>query len=157
MKLSIRSVDITGILAGLETVAEHSSDVVRTMTYESAVAVRESAKAFVNDETGKLRNNLYVAYSPEESVEGVQTYAVSWRKKAAPHGHLLEFGHWQTHAAYKGKDGEWYSSKVALVNPKWIPAKPFLRPGYDSVAMQIPDIARAAGAKKYAELQRGDT
>ena len=155
MKLNIRSVDITGILAGLEGVAENSSDVVRTMTYESAVAVRDSAKAFVNDYTGKLRSNVYVAYSPEESINGIQIYAVSWRKKAAPHGHLLEFGHWQTRAAYKGQDGEWYSRKVKLEKPKWVPAKPFLRPGYDAVAMHIPDIARAAGEKKYAELQGG--
>ncbi|WP_050808629.1 HK97-gp10 family putative phage morphogenesis protein [Collimonas fungivorans] len=63
--------------------------------------------------TGNLESSIYRVYSPERSSETQKTYRISWNKKKAPHGHLLEFG--TSHAA----------------------AKPFLRPAFDKVDQAI--------------------
>jgi HK97 gp10 family phage protein len=42
--------------------------------------------------TGKLRDSIYRVYSKRKSVNARQVYQISWNKKKAPHGHLLEFG-----------------------------------------------------------------
>lgn len=59
--------------------------------------------------TGNLSSSIYRVYSPERSPNGVKAYKVSWNKRTAPHGHLLEFG----------------TSRA--------PAKPFIRPAFDRV------------------------
>lgn len=59
--------------------------------------------------TGKLSSSIYWAYSPERSSDEQKTYRISWNKRTAPHGHLLEFG----------------TSRA--------PAHPFLRPAFSRV------------------------
>lgn len=66
---------------------------------------------------GALKAALYRAYSREKGSPISKAYVVSWNGRKAPHGHLVEFGHWQTMAWGK-----------VLKNPKWVPAHPFLRP-----------------------------
>ena len=60
-------------------------------------------------QSGKLRDAIYQAYIEKESSYLRATYRISWNKKAAPHGHLIENG----------------TSRMA--------ARPFLRPSYDAV------------------------
>ncbi len=59
--------------------------------------------------TGLLQSAIYRVYSPEKSGDAVKTYRVSWNKKKAPHGHLIEFG----------------TSRS--------PAYPFIRPSFDRI------------------------
>lgn len=42
--------------------------------------------------TGNLAAAIYRVYSPERSSSDQKTYRVSWNKKKAPHGYLIEFG-----------------------------------------------------------------
>ena len=42
--------------------------------------------------TGNLAGSVYRANVPEQTSGEKVTYRVSWNKKKAPHGHLLEFG-----------------------------------------------------------------
>lgn len=63
--------------------------------------------------TGNLERSIYRVYSPEASSAERKTYKISWNKRTAPHGHLLEFG----------------TSRAA--------AKPFLRPAFDHVGRAI--------------------
>lgn len=58
---------------------------------------------------GLLAQSIYKAYDEKKSNTQTAVYEVSWNKRKAPHGHLVEFG----------------TSK----NPK----HPFLRPAYDAV------------------------
>jgi hypothetical protein len=67
---------------------------------------------------GALKNSIYLAYSPEQSTDGVVLYKVSWNAKEAPHGHLIEFGHM---LILKGR------------YVKMVPPYPFLRPAYEAV------------------------
>lgn len=93
---------------------------------------------------GLLRSSIYLAYREGVSNKSVVVYSVTWNSKTAPHGHLAEFGHWQTHAAYKGADGEWHRG-AKLAQPKWVAAHPFLRPTIDA----------AGGRAKAAMIERG--
>ncbi len=98
---------------------------------------------------------IYLAYSDNRSIpeQGFASYSVTWNKSKAPHGHLIEFGHWQTHATYKGKDGKWYSDpKKPLANPKWVSAYPFLRPTYDAMSQIALQAALSRGRERLGEI-----
>jgi HK97 gp10 family phage protein len=66
--------------------------------------------------TGTLDRSIYRTLSADRSDPDKAVYHVSWNKRTAPHGHLLEFG----------------TSRM--------PAKPFIRPAM----AQLPEASRAA-------------
>ena len=88
-----------------------------SVIYEAA---RTNAQA--NKKTGLLQDSIYRVYSPEKSGDESKLYRISWNKKKAPHGHLIEFG----------------TSRA--------PAYPFMRPAFDRV-----DEAIKAGKARMAE------
>lgn len=83
-----------------------------------------AAEAGVRVGTGNLYRSIYQAHSDDKSINGKQAYVISWRtgrvKKdkrdqqvqggltIAPHGHLVEFGHWRKYKVYK-RGGRWYT------------------------------------------------
>jgi len=78
--------------------------------------------------TGNLFDAIYWAYSPEKSTDSQKTYRVSWNKRKAPHGHLIEFG----------------TSRA--------PAHPFLRPAFSRVNEAI-----RIGKERMAERMASET
>lgn len=121
----------------------------RRMAVEGGVLLRDAAKSnammAANKEgepvTGLLASAIILAQDKRNTTGTVFVYNVAWDSKRAPHGHLIEFGHWQTHVVYKADNGQWYTRKdMKLETPKWIPARPFLGPTMDSygnVAMRV--------------------
>lgn len=85
---------------------------------DEAIAQAEKSK-----DTGTLQASIYRVYAKERSSSVRKLYRISWNRKKAPHGHLVEFG----------------TSKMA--------AKPFLRPAYDRVGAAI-----EAGRERMAEV-----
>lgn len=81
-----------------------------------------------NKKSGLLQSAIYRAYSPEKSGDNLKTYRISWNKRKAPHGHLIEFG----------------TAKS--------PAYPFLRPSLSKVPAAI-EAGKARMAAKLAELE----
>lgn len=75
--------------------------------------------------TGMLQSSIYLVYSKEKSSATRKTYRISWNKRKAPHGHLIEFG----------------TARA--------PAHPFLRPAFDRVAEAI-----EKGKERMAERMR---
>lgn len=125
----------------------------RSMAVAGGQILRDEAKQRVPVKDGLLRDAIYLAFREAQSTSRQAVYAVSWNSKKAPHGHLIEFGHWQTHVTFIGKDGHWHSDpNQLLANPKWIAAQPFLRPALDGGAA----LARAAmlkhGRERLSEL-----
>ncbi len=57
-----------------------------------AVVIYDEARARVPVRTGLLQSAIYRTYSKERSTDDLKTYRISWNKKKAPHGHLIEFG-----------------------------------------------------------------
>jgi HK97 gp10 family phage protein len=80
---------------------------------------------------GQLRDAIYHAFQ-DSSTEDLKVYRISWNKRKAPHGHLIEFGHWLVEGSKK-------------VGPqrriKWVPANPFMRRTYDSQSTRAVDAA----------------
>jgi len=128
----------------------------RSMAVAAGTVFRDEAKARAPlGPTGNLREAIYLAFSEDRSIPeaGYAVYSVTWNKSKAPHGHLVEFGHWQTHATYQGSDGQWYSDpKRPLANPKWVPAYPFLRPAYDAMAQIALRAAMERGEERLGEI-----
>lgn len=145
--------DVRGILDGLGKLS--SPDTLESLSRSMCVAggkvFRDEAKALapIGNESesiapGTLKASIYLAYK-DRSTQMEPVYSVTWNSAHAPHGHLVEFGHWQPYKVYKGTNGEWYTSNVLRDSPKWIAAEPFLRPAYESMK----------GVAKTAMLQRG--
>lgn len=83
----------TGLEAAMEKYAEHlKTSVVRAGTQAAAQEFYDEARVQVPVKSGKLRSAIYQVYSESNSGDGKATYHISWNKKQAPHGHLIEFG-----------------------------------------------------------------
>lgn len=136
--------DVSGWTAALDRlIGPARESLARSMAVAGGQVLRDEAKARAPVKSGALRDAIYLAFQDALSTPREIHYGVSWNATEAPHGHLEEFGHWQTRAAYE-KDGKWYSGAL-LANPKWVPAHPFLRPAYDA----------ALGRAKAAMVERG--
>jgi len=97
--------------------------------------------------TGKLQQAVFRAYSFKSSSTTKKTYRVGWRYQDAPHAKFIEFGYWQRYQVVKLPDGDWITLKdQKLASPKWIPAKPFLRPAFGHIQQAI-----TAGKARMAE------
>ena len=156
--------DFSSALAGLDRLAGAARvSLARSMAVAGGQVLRDEAKLLAPVGTeeggsiapGALRDSIYLAYKQNKSSDHQEVYSVSWNAKKAPHGHLLEFGHWQPYVVAKikgGYGGGYYSTKVKKETPTWTPAHPFLRPALDSAS----DRARAAmierGRQRLPEL-----
>lgn len=89
---------------------------------------------------GALKKSIYQAYSTDHSSDVLATYHVSWNARKAPHGHLIENGHW-TKAV--GKHGP--------LKPRWVPAHPFIRSSYDAVNGRAENASSAVLDKGLAQ------
>ena len=113
--------------AALVRLEQALPDVTRPAAQAGAQVLYDEVKARVPVHTGTLAAAIYQAYSPEESQDGVQQYHVSWNKRKAPHGHLVEFG----------------TSRA--------PAHPFLRPAYDAASAAALQAAEQTLHQKLSE------
>lgn len=138
----------------------------RSMAVAGGQVLRDEAKllAPVGSEEGgsiypgALRDAIYLAYKHHRSTGNQQVYSVSWNAKKAPHGHLLEFGHWQPYVVAKipgGYGGGYYSTKVKKDTPTWTSAHPFLRPALDSAGARAMDAMIRRGRQRLPELLAG--
>jgi HK97 gp10 family phage protein len=91
-----------------------------------AKVVYDEAQNKVPVKTGLLKSSIYRVYSKDRSTDQKKTYQISWNKKKAPHGHLVEFG----------------TSRAA--------AHPFIRPAFDHIQEAIA-AGKEAMAKKLTE------
>ena len=95
---------------GLDKLAEKIQEkVLFSGVAAMAKVIYEAVLPNVPVKSGLLKSAIYRVYSPERSTGQRKTYRVSWNKKKAPHGHLVEFG----------------TSRA--------PAHPFIRPAFDRV------------------------
>ena len=149
--------DTRGAIAGLDRLGgELAMHLARSMVVAGGKVLRDEAILFAPEDSGLLKSSIYLAFKDDRSMKDNVTYSITWNAKKAPHGHLLEFGHWQYYAAYKGADGEWYTNKNApLDQPRWIPAHPFLRPAIDSAGDRAQQAMITRGRERLPELLQG--
>lgn len=121
----------------------------RAPIFDGSKALKGGANVARPPRPGLLRDAIYLAYSESRSLPqtGVATYSVTWNSAKAPHGHLLEFGHWRMNVIRGG-----YPRTERLENPKWVPAHPFLRPAYDAVINIAIQAGLDRGRERMAEI-----
>lgn len=119
---------------------------------------RMAANAEGNDTRGLLASAIYLQYDDSSDPKTHFTYKISWNAKIAPHGHLIEFGHWMTHKVYKDATGHWWTLKdQPLAAPKWVPARPFLRPTWDSYSKTAIRVTFQRMEREFPILMREHT
>lgn len=114
--------------------------------------MRDHAKEYAPVKDGVLRNAIYLAYRDAYSDDTKVTYSISWNASKAPHGHLIEFGHWQPFVTTLLKDGTWVTTHVRLKEPVWVAAHPFLRPALTGSAVEAHDAMLARGRVRLPQL-----
>lgn len=142
--------------------------VVRDEAKERAPLLQPDQIGVDNQRPGLLKESIYLAYDGRRSVLNKQTvYTVSWNSKKAPHGHLVEFGHWMSYQWARLPSGQYYTpistpagkkaraKGIPLANGGFqIVARPFLGPAFDAKLPLLNGIASKAGKAKFEELSK---
>lgn len=149
--------DASGVLAGLDKLSGPvATHLARSMAVAGGQVLRDEAKLLAPVDSGLLKSAIYLAFKDARSSQDSVTYSVTWNAKKAPHGHLLEFGHWQYYVSFIGSDGEWRTDKSKpLARPRWVPAHPFLRPALDSAGPRAQQAMIDRGRVRLPELLAG--
>ena len=129
----------------------------RSMAVAGGKVLRDEAKVQAPMESGRLKGSIYLAFKDGESTDKQVVYAVSWNARVAPHGHLIEFGHWQPYVVVQTASGEWITTNRKRATPKWIAAKPFLRPAFDVAHKTAQAAMVERGRQRLPELLAGAT
>jgi hypothetical protein len=182
--------NLEAINAALDFYVDRAQEAVRPSAYAMAKVLynetrnnvdRIVGQSLYGEPRGVLKDSIYHVFSKDNSTTdngGMRAvYHVSWNhaKNKAPHGHLVEFGHWMPYLTrLSRRTGQYYTvvkpSKLAEYRakyqgrtvppelrdeffvrrpggPKWIQARPFLR----STMSRFPD-ALAAGRERFAQF-----
>jgi len=169
--------DDTALQAKLNALQEKLQEAVRPSAQAGAQVFYDEVKsnvAALGTKTGNLNKSIYQVFAERFSGAAYATYYVSWNRKKAQHGHLVEYGHIQRYKAYIGSDGNWYTAVragmrgqpapnrkapqsvkdayyVPLSSPRQIAAQAFIRPAYESKKR----TALKASKAKFLELAKG--
>ena len=155
--------DVAEVFAGLDRLGAAKERVARAMGVAMGQAVRDEAKLRVSIgelfdgalTPGLLRDAIYLAYDKRRNVLNPDRfrYVVSWNSKKAPHGHLVEFGHWMPYLYATDKQGHYWTPKPHQPQrqPFWVAARPFLGPAFDSKYGSLFAIGSAAARAAFTE------
>ena len=151
------SFDTSGWATGLDRLLGPARvSLARSMAVAGGEVLRDEAKARVNTHNGVLDAAMYLAFRERYSTDQEVRYAVTWNKRKAPHGHLVEFGHWQIYPVIKKPDGTYVTDKRRkLAIPKWVSAYPFLRPAYEAGSARAQAAMIQRGRQRLPELLAG--
>lgn len=130
--------------AGLDKLTgDNLAGIIRGGGNAMSEVFQQEAQARVRVKTGTLRNSIYRAYSERRSTPTHAVYEVSWNPRKAPHGHLIENGHWLVRGGKLKKGGK---------RVRWIPAQPFVRPAYEARKQAAARAAIERMRVKFSEL-----
>lgn len=105
---STLSVDTSGFESLLNDLGVAAEEAVRPAAQAGAQVLYDAVKGNVSRigrVSGNLAASIYQAYSQTNSGPLTATYHVSWNHTKAPHGGLVEFGHWQRYQIVRTKGG----------------------------------------------------
>ena len=143
--------DVSSVFKGLDRLAEQKTSLARSMAVAAGKVIRDEAKVRAPVESGRLRESIYLAYQDGKSTQDRVVYRVSWNSQTAPHGHLIEFGHWRKNAVYVGTDGQWHG-RHHRIQAHWVAAHPFLRPAIEATRERAQEAMLTRGRERFAEL-----
>ena len=149
------SMDTTGLMQWLNELEAEAQAAVRPAAQAGAQVLYDEVKrnvARLKRKTGNLERAIYQAFGPDNSAEGRVTYHVSWNRRKAPHGHLVEFGHLQRYEVSFDPNTKRFTTHKdrPLPAPKQIAAKPFVRPAM----AKFPQALEAAKEELFKRLDQ---
>lgn len=115
--------------------------------YQGAPITRKNG---VKTTPGQLRDAIYHVYADRMSTDQHAVYQVSWNARKAPHGHLVEYGHWRVNKIVKTPTG-WAATKERLATPVRVPAVGFMRRAGDRAQAAV-EAMRKRAAEKIGEV-----
>ncbi|WP_086925406.1 HK97 gp10 family phage protein [Variovorax sp. JS1663] len=142
--------NVTESLAALE--AGIKEKVLRSAARAGALVFYTEMRQRVPVKSGELFQSIYHYHDDKGSTPNRQTYFVGPNKSKAPHWHQVEFGHWQVNVVVKLPNGRLAATKERLATPKWIPAKPYVRPTWDAKKQAAVTAARLRMGERLKEL-----
>lgn len=151
------SFDADNLFKAIDKLADDGYKVARSMGVAAGVVLRDEAKTNVGVHTGKLRSAIYVAFDEKTSTANRIRYNVSWNNAKAPHGHLVEFGHWRTNVVIQLPNGQWHTTKEKLAEPVKVKPVAFLRRAHDTMQPHLFRVAVTAGQRRLRDLLNGGT
>ena len=104
----ISPVDLSGLESLFEELGDVADEVARPAAQAAAQVFYNEAKSNVTRikrVSGNLADAIYQVFSQDNSGPGIATYHISWNAGKAPHGGLVEYGHWQRYVVVNTKKG----------------------------------------------------
>jgi hypothetical protein len=104
----VEPIDLSGIESLFDELGDAAEAAARPGAQAAAQVIHDAAKtnvAALGRVSGNLAASIYQAYSRDNSGDGYATYHVSWNARTAPHGGLVEYGHWQRYVVVNTKRG----------------------------------------------------
>lgn len=106
MTAAVNFASLDGLLARL---GDAVGEAVRPAAQAAAQVFYDQVKENVSRiprVSGNLQDSIYQKFVPEMSVDGQKAvYRISWNYKKAPHGNLIEYGHFVRYKYYVTKEG----------------------------------------------------
>lgn len=129
--------------------------VLRPACFAGITVLYDEMKIRAPIDEGTLRDSIY-RWREKNEQNYSATFYVGVNKRKAAHWWLVEHGHWQFYTVYKTDDGKYYTDVTKpLEVPKFVAAKPYIRPTYDSKIKLAADTALLEAAKRIRELMSG--
>ncbi|MDF3837150.1 HK97 gp10 family phage protein [Cupriavidus basilensis] len=151
------------LLEGLRQLeSDMKEHVVRPAARAGALVFYEEARRLVpvysgtartGIKPGQLRDAIYHVFSEDKSSELVKVYEISWNARKAPHGYLIEYGHWRVNKLIQ-VNGRWMATSERLEKPVWVPGAAFIRRSYDQAQIAVAAMQKRA-AERTAEVLAG--
>lgn len=124
----------------------------RTATIAKEPHVGKGGKVYA---PGTLRAAVYHAFSKDNSRPGRVQFHISWNKKKAPHGHLVDRGYTRKHKVVKTKTGRYITLKaVPLATPVKVPGVRFVLKAHIAGRDAAIDAAKKAFSDRYVQVMR---
>lgn len=164
------TVDVSSVIEGFKKLGAIQESLGRSIAFAMGEPVRDEALLRVPVGTleggsitpGLLKSSIYIAYDERQHVlnPSAYRYTISWNSKKAPHGHLIEFGHWMPYEYVRDEAGEYWTLKPLQPNPHpgpdgfWVEQHAFLGPAFDAQLPRMAAYAFRMGEMKFQELMR---
>lgn len=137
---------------GMDQLSDGAEAAARPSAQAGAQVFYDQVKANVRGigrKTGNLDLSIYQVYSRDNSSKARAEYHISWNRKKAPHGHLVEFGHVQRYVVYIDKRGEWKTAVRPHMRGKPRPKRNAPLAVKDAYYMPLKGGPRIVGAKSF--------
>lgn len=145
MRLELADLGMDELAAGAEQATRPAAQAGAQVFYDRAKAnVSKLGKV-----TGNLASSIYQVFSQDNSRAGRAEYHVSWNRKKAPHGHLVEYGHVQRYVTYIDKRGQWKTLVRPEMAGKPRPKRSAPQSVKDAYYVPLKGGPRVVGAKSF--------